>query len=92
MLSIANEVDPLILATYVLYVIQTIVINTVPFRPEWTEFFVPVCKPVPKTPPFHLGPDFGVFWPVSAVPANFSRYVILSKKKKKNIQTTPFWT
>ena len=42
-----------------------------------------------ETPPFHLGPDFGVFRPVSAIPANFGRYenfgryVILSKKKKK---------
>ena len=56
----------------------SIVINSVPFRPERTEFFVPAWRPVPETPPFHLGPDFGVFWPVSAVPANSGQYGILS--------------
>ena len=43
----------------------TIVVYSVPFRPERTENLVPVCKPVRDTPPFHLGQNFGLFRPVS---------------------------
>ena len=68
---------------YIYIYIYIIVINSVPFRPERTEIFVPAWRTVPETPPFHLGLDFGVFRPVSAIPTNFGRYVILSKKKKK---------
>ena len=77
-------------------VVENIVINTVPFRSERMEFFVPVCKPVPETPSFHLGPDFGVFRPVSTVPTNSGQFrpvwkfrpVRDSKLKKKKKTVT----
>ena len=33
---------------------------------------------------FHLGSNFGLFWGVLAIPANFGRYQILALKKKKS--------
>ena len=54
------------------YTRESIVINIVSFRPEWLEFFVSVCKPVPEYPTFHLESDFGPFrafrsfWKISA--------------------------
>ena len=54
--------------------ICTIVIDTAPFRSKWPEFFVPVCKPVPKYPTFHLGLDFGLFQAIPVIPDNFGQF------------------
>ena len=78
--------------------VTSIVINTILFRPEQPKFFVPVCKPVPETPPFHLGSNFGQFRSILVVPVNFGRYAnfgrnrmwpIIKKKKTVKVQTTP---
>ena len=63
-----------------------------------SEYFVPVCKSVQEYLTFHLGSDFGLFWVISAILANFGQdedfdwYQILPifffKKKKLN---SSFW-
>ena len=53
---------------------KTKVAYSVPFRPEWRENLVPVCKPVQGNPSFHLGLNFGVFRVISGVSDHFGRF------------------
>ena len=63
--------------------VLSIVINTVPFRSERSKFFVPVCKPVPETPSFHLGSDFEKF---RSVPVNFGQFRPVSADFGRNLR------
>ena len=78
-------------------VVMTIVINSVPFRPECPKFFVPVCKLVSEYPSFHLRSNFGPFQSIpanSGRDANFGRYriwPIINLKKKKSFIWEFFW-
>ena len=73
----------------ILFVLSN-VIDSVPFRSEQPEYFVPVCKQIQKYLTFHLGSNFSLFRIIPAISANFSRnanfnqYKILTEKKKKN--------
>ena len=43
------------------FAVKRNVVYSVPFRPEWTENLVSICKPIRGNPPFHLGSNFGCF-------------------------------
>ena len=72
----------------ILFVLSN-VIDSVPFRSEQPEYFVPVCKQIQKYLTFHLGSNFSLFRIIPAISANFSRnanfnqYKILTEKRKK---------
>ena len=77
----------------ILFVLSN-VIDSVPFRLEQPEYFVPVCKQIRKYLTFHLGSNFNLFRIIPAISANFSRnanfnqYKILTEKKKKIIKNS----
>ena len=50
------------------------VMNFVPFPPERTESFVPVCKSEQEQPLFHLRSNFDQFWLVSGIPVNSGKF------------------
>ena len=52
--------------------VRHIVVYSIPFRLEWTENLVPVCKPVRDNPPFHLGSNFGMFRVIPAISGGIS--------------------
>ena len=61
------------------FLVSKIVIDSVPFQPERPENFIPVSYPARSTSLFYLGPNSGLFWPVSFISASSSVFSPVNK-------------
>ena len=68
---------------------SSIVIDSAPFQPERPENFIPVSYPARSTSLFYLGPNSGLFWPVSFISASSSVFWPINKfRPMPNILST----